>query len=190
MSQFVKNANAIRNKDERTDVYITPETLVRKHLSIFDGMSNCVVLDPFRGSGAYFNLFSEYFPDSVYQWCEIEAGRDFFDYVGTPTVIVSNPPYSMIERILDKCYELRPRYISFLLQAHNVTPHRIERANDNGYYVWDYTICRTDRWFGVSVILTLSRDILDNAIGFDTTKHKMPVAPRAVSVPTHQCNAI
>jgi hypothetical protein len=190
MSQFVKTANAIRNKEDRVDVYITPETLVRKHLSIFDGMSNCVVLDPFRGSGAYFNLFSEYFPDSVYQWCEIEAGRDFFDYTGTPTVIVSNPPYSQIERILDKCYELRPRYISFLLQAHNVTPHRIERANENGYYVWDYTICRTDRWFGVSVILTLSRDILDNAIGFDTTKHKMPVAPRAVSVPTHQCNQI
>ena len=190
MSQFVKNANMIRNKDERTDVYITPETLVRRHLSIFDGISNCVVLDPFRGSGAYFNLFSEYFPESVYEWCEIEAGVDFFDYTGMPTVIVSNPPYSMIEKILDKCYEIRPRYISFLLQAHNVTPHRIEKANENGYYVFDYTICRTDRWFGVSVILTLSRDILDNAIGFDTTKHKMPVAPRTVQIREHICNAI
>jgi hypothetical protein len=188
MSQFVKNANMIRNKDERTDVYITPESLVRLHLSIFNGMSNIVALDPFRGSGAYFNLFPEYFPESVYQWCEIEEGVDFFDYVGNPTIIVSNPPYSMIERILERCYELRPRFISFLLQAHNATPHRIQKANDNGYYVWDYTICRTDRWFGVSVILTLSRDILDNAIGFDTTKHKMPIAPRAVKLP--ECSSI
>jgi len=190
MSQFVKNANTIRNKDERTDVYITPESLVRLHLSLFHGMSHCKVLDPFRGSGAYFNLFNEYFPHSKYEWCEIEAGRDFFDYTGSPDVIVSNPPYSIIERILDKCFELRPRYISFLLQAHNVTPHRIQKANANGYFVLDYTICRVSRWFGVSVIVTLSRDILENCIGFDTTKHIMPVSPRPVNLPTHLCNQI
>lgn len=188
-SAFVRNANLIRNREERKDVYITPESLVRKHLSIFEQMSGVTVLDPFRGSGAYFNLFSEYFPDSVYEWCEIEAGRDFFDYCGNPDIIVSNPPYSLVEPILEKCYELRPRYISFLLQAHNVTPHRIQRANEAGYYVLDYTICRTDRWFGVSVILTLSRDVLENAIGFDVTKHKMPVAPRAVNkTQDHVCN--
>ena len=185
---MIKNANMIRNKDERTDVYITPETLVRRHLSIFEKMSNIVVLDPFRGSGAYFNLFSEYFPDSVYQWCEIEAGRDFFDYTGMPTVIVSNPPYSMIEKILDKCYEIRPRYISFLLQSHNVTPHRIQHANDQGYYVYDFTLCRVNRWFGVSVILTLSRDILDNVVGHCTIKHKMESTPRSVKLP--ECSSI
>ena len=190
MNQFVKNANTIRNKDERTDVYVTPESLVRRHLSIFENMSHCTVLDPFRGSGAYFNLFNDYFPHSKYEWCEIEAGRDFFDYTGSPDVIVSNPPYSIIERILDKCFELRPRYISFLLQAHNVTPHRIQKANANGYFVLDYTICRVSRWFGVSVIVTLSRDILENCIGFDTTKHIMPVSPRPVNLPTHLCNQI
>jgi hypothetical protein len=190
MSQFTKNSNSIRNKVERTDVYITPESLVRRHLSIFEGMSDVVVLDPFRGSGAYFNLFSEFFPESEYDWCEIEAGRDFFQYKGEPDVIVSNPPYSMIGQILEKCYELRPRYISFLLQMHNITPHRIQRANEMGYYVLDYTIARVDRWFGVSAILTLSRDATENVIGFDTTKHKMIERPRAVQVPTHICNVI
>jgi hypothetical protein len=146
-------------------------------------MSHCTVLDPFKGCGAYFNLFPEYFPHSTYQWCEIEDGVDFFDYTGSPDLIISNPPYSMIERILERCYELRPRYISFLLQAHNVTPHRIQRANEMGYYVLDYTICRVSRWFGVSVILTLSKDILENCIGFDVKKHIMPIAPRAVSHP-------
>jgi hypothetical protein len=189
-TQFVKNANTIRNKDERVDVYITPESLVRRHLSIFENMSHCKVLDPFRGSGAYFNLFSEYFPHSTYEWCEIEAHKDFFDYAGSPDIIISNPPYSMIERILERCYELKPRYISFLLQAHNVTPHRIKRANEMGYYVLDYTICRVDRWFGISVILTLSKDILENVIGIDITKHKMPVAPRPISQPTHICNQL
>lgn len=188
--QFVSNANRIRNRDAPVDVYITPESLVRLHLSKFERMSNCTVLDPFRGSGAYFNLFEDYFPNSRYEWCEIEAGRDFFDYTGTPDVIVSNPPYSIIERVLEKCYDLKPRYISFLLQAHNATPHRIQKANDNGYYVLDYTICRVDRWFGVSVLLTLSRDIMENVIGFDTTKHKMPVSPRPVNLPTHTCNQL
>jgi len=187
---FTKNANAIRNKEERTDVYITPESLVRRHLSLFSGMNNIVVYDPFRGSGAYFNLFSEFFPNSTYLWSEIEAGCDFFDFTGNVDLIVSNPPYSIVEKVLNRCYELKPRYISFLLQAHNVTPRRIEIANENGYYVMDYTICRTDRWFGVSVILTLSRDIGENVIGVDSTKHKMPIQPRAVQIPTHVCNQI
>lgn len=185
---MIQNANRIRNREDRIDVYITPETLVRKHLSIFERMSQVHVLDPFRGSGAYFNMFDEYFPNSTYDWCEIEAGRDFFDYVGKPDVIVSNPPYSMIEKILEKCYELKPRYISFLLQMHNITPHRIQRANEAGYYVVNYTMCRVDRWFGVSVILTLSRDAFDNVIAFDIMKHKMQVAPRSVQVPEHPVN--
>lgn len=190
MSQFVANANATRNKADRTDVYITPESLVRTHLSIFERMSNCTVLDPFRGSGAYFNLFDEYFPNSTYQWCEIEAGRDFFDYTGTPDVIVSNPPYSIIDRVLQKCYDLKPRYISFLLSMHNITAHRIKRANEAGYFVVNYTITRVDRWFGVSVIITLSRDAMDNVIGIDATTHKMVGTPRTVQVREHTCNQL
>lgn len=186
-NQFVKNANATRNKTERTDVYITPDSLAHRHLSIFRGMRHMVVLDPFRGSGAYFNKFDQYFVDSSYEWCEIEAGKDFFDYKGNPDVIVSNPPYSIVEPILEKCYSLNPKIISFLLCAHNVTPHRIKRANDMGYFVEDYTICRVDRWYGVSVLLTLSNQIESNAIGFDVTKHKMVEQPREVKR-EHLCN--
>lgn len=188
-NQFIKNATAIRKKEERTDVYITPQSLVRRHLSIFGGIQQQIVLDPFRGSGAYFNLFDEYFTQSIFEWCEIEAGRNFFDYKGTPDIIVSNPPYSIIEPILEKCYSLRPKIISFLLCAHNVTPHRIQRANAMGYYVMDYTLCRVDRWFGVSVILTLSNQIESNVIGFDTIKHKMEEKPRPV-IREHICNTI
>ena len=188
-NQFIKNATTIRNKEARTDVYITPESLVRRHLSIFSGMKQKIVLDPFRGSGAYFNRFDDYFQQSIFEWCEIEAGRDFFDYTGTPDIIVSNPPYSIIEPILEKCYSLKPTIISFLLCAHNATPHRIQRANAMGYYVLDYTICRVDRWFGVSVILTLSNQIESNVIGFDITKHKMEEKPRPV-VREHICNTI
>jgi type I restriction-modification system DNA methylase subunit len=184
--QYIKNANAIRNKEAPKDVYVTPQSLVRLHLGIFEKMSNCTVLDPCRGSGAYFNLFDEYFPNSKYEWCEIEAGIDFMDYNGTPDVIVSNPPYSILERFLEKCYELKPRYISFLLAMHAITPNRIKKANEHGYYVANYTICRVNRWFGVSVILTLSRDILENVIGFDASKHVMTEVPRSVIYPNTQ----
>jgi len=117
---------------------------------------------------------------------------DFLNYNGRPDIIVSNPPFSIIERVLEKCYELRPRMISFLLQMHNITPHRLRRANEMGYFVYDYTLCRVDRWFGISVILTLSREINDNVIGFDISKHKMVDVPREVEIEREdcQCNLI
>ena len=183
MSQFVVNANKTRNKDRRIDVYLTPQTLVHVHLSQLTNLGIKSVLDPFKGSGAYYDVFPEFFPDATRDWCEIELDRDFFKYEGVVDCIASNPPYSLIAKIIEKSISLKPKYISFLLCQHNITPHRIQRFNDAGYYIANYTLCRVDRWFGTSVILTMSNQINENLIGFDLTKHRMEIRPRAVELP-------
>jgi len=183
MSQFVVNANKTRNKDRRTDVYITPQTLVHVHLDQLRNLGIQSILDPFRGSGAYYEAFPEFFPTASRDWCEIEQNRDFFEYKGSPDAIVSNPPYSLIEKVMNKCFELKPRIISFLLCAHNATPCRISRWNQMGYFVLHYTLTRVDRWFGISVLITLSNEITENVIGVDVQKHRMVERPRAVELP-------
>ena len=183
MSQFTINANKTRTKDRRTDVYLTPATLVHVHLAQLRNLGIQSILDPFRGSGAYYDAFPEFFPNATRDWCEIEQDRDFFEFASEVDCIASNPPYSLMSKIIEKSISLKPKYISFLLCQHNITPHRIQRFNDAGYFIAGYFLCRVDRWFGTSVILTMSNQIGENLVGFDLTKHRMEVRPRAVEAP-------
>jgi hypothetical protein len=167
-----KQANMIRKKPERKDKYYTPESLVDIHLSKFAGLlDGYMILEPFRGTGNYFNKLPDYFPTCFYEWAEIDDGRDFFHYQGHPDIIISNPPFSLLDKIFERCYELKPKIISFVLNQHAVTPCRIRRANEAGYFVMHYHLTRVDKWFGVACILTLSNERRTNIIDFDCTKH-------------------
>lgn len=168
----VQNANLVRAREVRRDVYYTPDSLVRIHLSKIATEDRLVILEPAYGKGAYYNQFPTFFPNSTYLHCEIEQGTDFLEYEGVPPdIIVTNPPFSLLDKFFEKMIQLRPRVISVLLNMYAVTPCRIRRFNQHGYYLSDYHLTRVDRWFGVSCIITLRRDIDSNCISFDCTKH-------------------
>lgn len=50
------------------------------------------VLEPGRGDGAFFNAFPSHC-ESL--WCEIDEGRDFFEFKEPVDWIVTNPPFSI-----------------------------------------------------------------------------------------------
>ena len=59
------------------------------------------VLDPFKGTGSFYDQF----PDTVEKdWCEIDEGRDFFDYQEHVDWIISNPPYSIFDEVLQHSF--------------------------------------------------------------------------------------
>ena len=169
----VQNANAVRKREVASDRFYTPDTLVRIHLSTLQTNDRILVYEPFAGSGNYYNMFPEYFPNAMYDWSEIDNGRDFFTYdVGTiPDIIVSNPPFSILKQVIERLIQLKPKIISLLLHMHAVTPCRIRRFNEAGYFVTGYHLTRVNRWFGVSCIITFSSDAKENIITFDCIKH-------------------
>lgn len=167
----VQNANLVRRREVASDRFYTPESLVRLHLSTLQTNEPILVYEPFRGSGNYYNLFREYFPNAMFDWSEIDEGRDFFNYLGTPDIIVSNPPFSILKKVIEMLIQLKPKIISLVLNMYAVTPCRIRQFNDAGYYVTAYHLTRVNRWFGVSVIITFSSEAKENIISFDCTKH-------------------
>jgi len=168
-------ANIVRKKEVRKDRFYTPESLVRTHLAKFipDAFEGLTIYEPFAGKGAYLSLFPEYFPKCNYASTEIDEGTDFFEYAGKCDIIISNPPFSILKQVFERMYELKPQIISLVLNQHAVTPCRIREANQYGYFVADYHLTRVDKWFGVACILTLTRDITENCIRFDTVKHRL-----------------
>jgi hypothetical protein len=69
------------------DIVYTPDAVAKMIVDEFKPSGS--VLEPCKGGGA----FLRYLPDA--EWCEIQEGRDFFDYTKQVDWIVSNPPYSL-----------------------------------------------------------------------------------------------
>ena len=171
----VEQANLVRSREVANDLFWTPKSLVKIHLEMLipHVRPDDLILEPARGRGAYYDYFELAFPEANYDWCEITDGRDFFEYsIGnSPDVILTNPPFSLLKRFIERMILLNPRVISLLLNSYAMTPCRIQEFNDAGYYLVGYHLTRVNRWFGCSCIVVFSREATSNIISIDTTKH-------------------
>ena len=164
----ISTSHKIQKKEKPNDVFYTPINLVKKHLEIIKPFvkDKDIIFDPFYGEGAYHNLFKDYFKDNTFDYTEIELKKDFFKYDKNVDVIVSNPPYSCIDKVLEHSIKLNPRVISYLIGVNNLTSKRIEYMNNNGYKLVKVHMMKIYKWFGMSFIVTFSKDG-DNCIDYD-----------------------
>jgi type I restriction-modification system DNA methylase subunit len=87
--------------DKPNDKIYTPLPIAKQIIDLFDLKGK--VLDGFRGGGAFYDQL----PDTVEKdWCEIDEGRDFFDYSEKVDWIISNPPYSILDEVLEHSFEI------------------------------------------------------------------------------------
>ena len=124
-----KIANKIRNRENPKDVFYTPEVLAKKHINMIESNSEEIWYDDSKGKGAYYNNF----PTDNKKYSEIDEGKDLFDFNEKVDIICTNPPYSLLNKILEKSVSLQPRVISYLIGQQNLTPHRLQYMKDNGY---------------------------------------------------------
>ena len=83
------------------DNIYTPEDVSKLIISKFNLSGK--VLDAFRGGGSFYNNY----PENVEKyWCEIKDGVDFFDYHEKIDWIITNPPYSIFDKVLTHSFEI------------------------------------------------------------------------------------
>jgi len=163
-------ADKIKKRDNPKDVFYTPIDLVKTHLDYVLPYvkENDIIFDPFYGTGNYYKLFEEYYPNNTYDFTEIEMGKDFFQYDKKVDIIVSNPPYSLIDQVFDKSVSLNPFIISYLIGLHNLTTRRIEKMNEKGYFLVKIKMMKVFKWFGMSAIVIFKKEENGkNCIDFD-----------------------
>jgi len=171
MSEFHQVSTKIKNRKEAKDVFITPVNLAKEHINIildllaektecYDNCPKCgkkdLWYDPFKATGNYYKNFPE---ESDKIWAEISEGVDFFEKpTKPPTAIVSNPPYSILQKVLEQSVKLRPLYISYLIGIHNLTPKRLEFMEKEGYVLVHFNMFKVYDWFGMSCMATWERN--------------------------------
>ena len=162
MGQICSN---VRNRLNSRDIFITPTSLVKRHLKLIDSRPSDIWYDPFKLTGNYFKAFPVL--DSQKRWAEIRDQRDFFTYdVGHVDIICSNPPYSCLTDIFKHSVYLKPRIISFLIGLMNLTRARIIFMNENGYGLTKLPSTKVNKWFGESYCVVFEKG-LPNMSGFE-----------------------
>ena len=97
---FVKADKGTTNN--KNDKCMTPHKIAERLCNLLPvGMLDSC-LDPFCGDGAFIDSFTSLDND----WCEIDLGRDFFKYHRKVDWIISNPPYSIFDAVLDHSFEI------------------------------------------------------------------------------------
>lgn len=166
------NGHKIKHRKKAKDVFITPKDLALKHIEYITESYNTdgfKWLDPCRNNenGSYYSQF----PNNK-DWCEILEDKDFFEYQGEINVICGNPPYSIIDKFLEKSVDLKPDIISYLIGINNLTARRIEYMKSKGYYLAKIKMLKIFQWFGMSFICIWRKGYGENLIDIDRKVYK------------------
>ena len=94
------------------DRVYTPAWVVQDMLEHF--APSGTILDPCRGRGAFIDLLPV---DAL--WCEVEQGRDFFEWQRPVDWVVGNPPYSMTRVWFRHSYTIA-QHLLYLVPLRNV----------------------------------------------------------------------
>lgn len=83
------------HNDPTKDLHMTPPCIAKALIAKLPLSGK--VLEPAMGEGAFYNSFPEHLEKD---WCEIEKGRDFFNYHENVDWVVTNPPFSQFVEFL------------------------------------------------------------------------------------------
>ena len=147
-----------KKNDDAYYFHQTPELLARDLISFVPLENNDHVLEPFKGEGAFYNVF----PDFVNKhYTEIAEGTDFRTFDKPIDWIISNPPFCLDDGtgkrknafyfILDYFMDRAKKGIAFLCNDYclaTLTPKRLEDIKNRGWYLNNIIVCNVKRWRG------------------------------------------
>jgi len=129
--KYQTNLNGIKSSPPN-DVFFTPEPLAIELIAAVDIEPSDSILDPFKGEGAFFGNFP---PCAFKDWAEITEGRDFFSESRRFDWLISNPPFSLMSKVLLKTCALSIKGFAYIIPAHSLSYRRIKECESFGFYL-------------------------------------------------------
>tara|TARA_R100000734_G_C3319038_1_gene114112 strand:+ start:3378 stop:3920 length:543 start_codon:yes stop_codon:yes gene_type:complete len=145
------------------DIVMTKPEMAIDLLKLIDFKDGDKVLEPCKGTGAFYNNF----PDRCENhWCEINEGKNFFDFTTKVDYIISNPPFvprKLFWDFMEHSMTICNKEIWWLINLSSLnvfTPKRLEIMKDKGFFINRIHIVSDKRWFGRYCFIKISK--LDN----------------------------
>ena len=116
-----------KNSPEK-DLVMTPEYLAKDIIQHFNPSG--LVLDPSRGNGAFYDNF-----DGDKDWCELGEGKDFLQYSNNVDWIITNPPWSKIQKFLEHGMKIADNIVYLTTINHYTTKRRIREMREHNFAI-------------------------------------------------------
>jgi len=150
----IKTAQSIKNRKSPFDIIYTPKPVALKMIDMCDLKEGDTILDPSYGGGVFYDNLPEYVNK---EWCEIEKGKDFFEYDKKVDCIIGNPPYSLWNQWLQHTMNLTDKFC-YIFGNLNFTDKRIRNIIDNGYGITKFHLLKIDWWFSPSYLVVFEKN--------------------------------
>jgi hypothetical protein len=156
----------------------TPSELAKDLISFITFEDGDVVLEPFRGEGAFYDAFPS---NVVKEWTEIEDGRDYLSHEGMIDHVITNPPFRVetgVKRvnsfwiILNHFSNKVRKSCAFLINEKcfsALTPKRIKILNNKGLHLHKIVTCSVKKWYGRYYFLIFKKEKCDFQEALDKT---------------------
>tara|TARA_R110002050_G_scaffold275965_1_gene421122 strand:+ start:32 stop:592 length:561 start_codon:yes stop_codon:yes gene_type:complete len=156
-----ENDKLAEKVEKDNSIVMTKETMAQYLISLVEYEEGDVWLEPCRGDGAFYNNF----PDDIQKdWCEINEGRDYFDYDGEVDITISNPPFvprKLFVEFTNKAMSSTRKNIYWLVNIsclNSLTPRRLDAWKQKNWFVERLHIVQDKRWFGRYVFIKFGRN--------------------------------
>lgn len=158
-------------KDDAYYFHQTPLELAKLLVNRVPLVDGDMVLEPFRGEGAFYNSFPEFV---IKDWTEIEEGRDFNDYNGEIDWVITNPPFRLEKgdgtrvnafyKILNHFSTRVNKGIAVLGNdscLSTLTPIRLNALKEQGLYIHEISVCSVKKWRGRYFFIVFKKEPSD-----------------------------
>lgn len=138
---------------ETPSTQYTPTEVVIELLKDVTFVSGDLTLEPCAGRD---NRFYNLIPGDK-ERCEIEEGLDFFQYTGSPTKIITNPPFhdqnkkNICVSVIEHCLKVATQEVWLLLNCqmfNSMTPCRLHKYLKMGWKIDYIRILNIPCWYG------------------------------------------
>ena len=133
--------NPSKNTPDKDRVY-TPLELAKDIIDHYSPKG--YTLDPSCGPGAFFNQFP---PECIADWCELDTGRDFFDYTHKCDWIITNPPWSLMRQFLQHSMTISDNIVFLTSINHYTTKARLRDMREAGFNIKEFYCFDTPKCF-------------------------------------------
>ena len=137
--------------------HYTPKEITKELIKNIDFIDGETILETCRGGGSFWDILPD---NTVNDWCEIDMGRDFFEYTKKIDISIANPPYRIeidgqlknaIIKWMDHQFSITNKECWYLLNGKcwsSMTPIRLKKWKVLGWNLCFMRILNIKKWYG------------------------------------------